>query len=81
MPEMQPLQAYKMLITIPETRRLEIAFPDDAPPGPAEVIVLIQHADPPAVIPWPSLRRRPEELPVAALPTRNAEPHHPKRAV
>jgi len=79
MPESQPMQAYKMLITIPESRRLEIALPADAPSGPAEVIVLIPRADPPGVISWPFLRRRSEDVSGAAQPAKEGELHHPKQ--
>jgi hypothetical protein len=32
--------AIKLDVVIPENRRVEIAFPDDLPTGPAEIIVL-----------------------------------------
>ena len=79
MPDTRPMQAYKVLLTIPETRRLEIVLPLDAPAGPAEVIVLIPRGDLPAVIPWPSLCHRPDEVPAVAQPAREAEPYHAKQ--
>jgi hypothetical protein len=73
------MQAYKMLVTIPETRRLEVALPSDAPAGPAEVIILIPRAEPLAVVPWPFVLRRMEEGSAAAHPAGEAVPQRVKQ--
>lgn len=35
------MQAAKLNVVIPEDRRLELRLPEEMPPGPAEVIVLV----------------------------------------
>jgi hypothetical protein len=35
------MQAAKINVVIPEDHRLELKLPDELPPGPAEVIVLV----------------------------------------
>ena len=44
--------AHKLIITIPEDRRVELQLPDEMPVGPAEVIVLV----PPKSSPTKALR-------------------------
>jgi hypothetical protein len=68
------MQAYKVFVNIPDTRRIELVLPDDAPPGPAEVIILIPRANPPVLIPWPFVRRRTKETPAAAHPASEVVP-------
>ncbi|MCC6557609.1 MAG: hypothetical protein IT372_32045 [Polyangiaceae bacterium] len=74
MSDVQPVQAYKVLIHIPQTRLIEISLPTDAPAGPAEVVVLIPRGDAPSVIPWPWGQRLPEVAAAVPLSATDAPP-------
>jgi hypothetical protein len=39
--EIEPMQAHRMLVTVPEDRRTVIELPESVPPGQVELIVLV----------------------------------------
>ena len=51
------MHAVRLQVIVPENRELHLALPPEAPPGVAEVIVLIETAAPPPVGSWESIQK------------------------
>lgn len=47
------MQAHKLIVNVPKSRRIELTLPDDMPEGEAEVIVITRPPGP-ATVPGPA---------------------------